>query len=254
MKRLRRFGVYCRNAEQHHLSCFTHGFELLPAASPPSLQNLVASQPLHGVMLHYSTLSHDHLALIAQFQAHSAGLPIVVLADQWDWDTVRHCSRLGIDAFLGCSEGAETKLATLAAVLRNGGLRRLLAEMGKPRTTWPLRMKQALELILEKFPRVLHAEEVSAALGIHRRTFEKEFHETFGLSYVSFMRVLLMYETWHLQQHTHMSISRIATFLGYSAETHLARDCQKVFELSPKHLRELSEKDFHMRLKKAFGS
>jgi len=254
MKLRRLLGVYHVNAKQDHLSCLAHDFELFSAASPLPLQKLVASQPCHGIVLHYAVLSRDHISALDQFKACSARLPFIVLADAWDWEAVKHCGEIGIDAFLPCAEKLETKLTRLASALRTGGFRSLLADMGKPHMAWPLRIKQAFELLLAKFPQTPSIDEISTSLGVHRRTFEKEFHQTFGLSYVSFLRALFMFEAWHLKHYTQQSNSEIAAFLGYRAETHLARDCQKLLQISPKQLRELSEKDFRALLKSAFDS
>lgn len=254
MKPRRQLGVYYVGPPPDHLSCFTHDFELYPAASPPSLQKLVASQVLHGIMLHYAVLSREHISALAELKACSAWLPLIVVADAWDSEAVKHCGEIGIDAFLPCAEKPETKLARIASVLRTGGFRRLLTEMRKPPMAWPLRMKQAFELLLAKFPQTPSLDEISASLGIHRRTFEKEFHQTFGLSYVPFLRALFMYEAWHLKHYTQQSSSEVAAFLGYRAESHLARDCQKLLQLTPKQLRELSEKEFRALMKRAFDS
>ena len=252
MKRRRPFVVYDGDGKAEHLSILREDFELIAANSPESFRQVVVANAIYGIFLHFHVLTPDQISLIEKLNAITAWLPTVVLADHWDLDTVRHCGEIGIDAFVACAEEPEKKLTAIASALRTGGFRKLLADIEMPPPTWPARMKRAYQLILANFPKTLTVDELSSSLVVHRRSFEKEFCKTFGLSYLCFVRVLRMYESWHLMQYTGLDNAEIADYLRYYEESHFARDCRKVFGFNPKQLRALPENDFRDLLKKCF--
>ncbi|MCI0693766.1 AraC family transcriptional regulator [candidate division KSB1 bacterium] len=225
---------------------------MIAANSPESFQQAAASNAIHGVVLHFQILTPAQISLIEKLNAFTAWLPTVILADQWDLEAVRQCGEIGIDAFVACTEKPEKKIAIIASALLAGGFRKLLADIEMPPPTWPARMKNAYQIILANFPKMLNVGELSSSLGVHRRFFEKEFRKTFGLSCLCFMRVLRMYESWHLMQYTGLDNTEIADYLHYHQEAHFARDCRKVFGFNPKQLRALPEKEFRNLIKKCF--
>jgi AraC-like DNA-binding protein len=252
MKRRHRILVYDGDEEMGHLSDLRQEYELVRATSPESLQGLAAQNSIDAVLIHHRIFSYLQIDLLEKLNGFAARLPTIILADHWDLDAVKHCGKLGIHTVLDCSEKFRKKSAAISSAACRSGFRHLLAEAGKPTMAWSPRMKRAYELIGESFPNAQSVCELSAALHIHRRSFEKEFRETFGLTYVQFVRVMCMYESWHLMQYTDLDNSDIALSLQYREETHFARDCRKVFDLNPTQLRKLSEKEFFDLLKKSF--
>jgi hypothetical protein len=68
----RRLVVYDGSAETNHVSAPTRDFELIPAAPSELLQNLVISQPIHGVIFHFHSLKRDQISLIEKCNAFAA--------------------------------------------------------------------------------------------------------------------------------------------------------------------------------------
>ncbi len=56
----------------------------------------------------------QRLLLIYQLKAYAAWLPIVVMAEQWSPDAIKHCNDAGADAFVDCAEKPEKKLALIS--------------------------------------------------------------------------------------------------------------------------------------------
>jgi hypothetical protein len=211
MQLRRPFVVYDRDGMAEHLSILREEFDLIAANSPKSFQQVVASHAIHGVVLHLDVLTPDQLSLIEKLNAFTAWLPIVVLADRWNWEAVRQCGKIGVDAFVACAEEPEKKLTVITSALRAGGFRKLLTDMEKPPTTWPVRMKHAYESILANFPETLTVGELSSSLGVHRRYCEKEFRRTFGLSCIV--------------QHLHLLVERRWYRVVYKARLLFTQDC-----------------------------
>jgi len=249
-----RLVVYAQDKNLDHLAALHHDFELIPADSVEHLRQLVISNSYHGVILHYVDLAGDQIKIIDQIKTFTAWLPTVILADRWNLDVAWHCGQLGIDCFIPCQRPLEEKVSDILAAIRTGGFRKLWINTDFDPARWSGRMKKVYDLILGNFPRVASISEMSEELGLHRRSFEKEFHQTFGLSYIHFLRALCMYESWHLMTYTELDNSEIADYLGYREETHFARDCRKVFHLNPRQLRELFEKDLYDLLRKSFST
>lgn len=252
MKLRYRVLVYDGEKEIGHLSDLRHEFELMPATTPESLQELIIEVPIDAVLIHFQILSQRQIIWIEKLNGLASRLPTIIFSDEWEPDAVRHCGKLGIHTVLDCAEGYEKKLAAISSAARFGGFRQLLADAEKPLISLSPRMRRVFELILGSFPNVQSICELSASIRTHRRCLEREFRKTFGLSYVQFIRVLCMYESWRLMQYTDLDNSEIALSLQYREETHFARDCRKVFGLNPTQMRELSEKDFFELFKKNF--
>jgi AraC-like DNA-binding protein len=235
-----------------HVSDLRQEFELIPAASQESLQEFASTNPFDAVLIHLPIFSRRQNNEIEKLDALATRLPVIILSDRWELDAVKYCGKLGVHSVLDCAEGYEKKVAAISSAARFSGFRQLLVEAEKPLPTLSPRMRKAFELILASFPNVQSICDLSTSLRTHRRCLEREFRKTFGLSYVQFIRVLCMYESWRLMQHTGLDNSEIALRLQYREETHFARDCRKAFNLNPTQLRGLSEQDFFDLLKKSF--
>lgn len=253
MKLRHQIVVYDGDEKMNHLSALAEDFDLILATSPESLQELVIANPINAIVIHFGVLSQARTTWIEKLNGFTARLPIIVLADQWDLEAVQHCGRIGIHAVLDCAERPKKKLAVISSAVRMGGFGKLFVEAGNLPITWTTRMKKAYEAILGNFPNSQSACELSASLKLHRRSFEKEFRKTFGLSYGKFVRALCMYESWYLMHYTDLDNSEISAYLRYREETHFARDCRKVFGLNPTQMRELPEKDLFDRLGRSFS-
>jgi len=252
MKQRHRILVYDGDGETTHVSDLQQEFELISSASPESLQEFASTNLFDVVLIHLPIFSWRQDNEIEKLNGLATRLPVIVLSDHWELDAVKHCGKLGVHSVLDCAEGYEKKLSAISSAARFGGFRHLLAEAEKPLATLSPRMRKAFDLILASFPNVQSICELSTSLRTHRRCLEREFRKTFGLSYVQFIRVLCMYESWRLMQYTGLDNSEIALSLQYREETHFARDCRKVFDLNPTQLRQLYEQDFFDLLKKSF--
>jgi DNA-binding NarL/FixJ family response regulator len=120
MRPRRQFVVYDGTAETNHVAALAREFELFPAATPERLQYLVVSQPIHGVILHFHSLKRDHFSLIKKLHAFTACLPAIILAEDWDLDSVKHCAEAGVDALIACTDKREQILKALDCALRTG--------------------------------------------------------------------------------------------------------------------------------------
>jgi len=243
MKKRRLILMYVGEAKPEHLRDVLGDFEILNAASAQSLQGLVAQHSVHGIVVHVDHLTRERIGPLHALSGFTAWLPFIVLADRWELEAARYWGELGMEKLLACQERPSRNLALITAALRTSAFGTLLEACGRSPAALPLRMKNAYALITEHFPKVRPIGELSVALRIHRRSLEKALRENIGLSYVRFMRLLRIYEAWHLMQYTDLDNSEIAGFLRYPEETHFARDCRKVFNLKPNELRRLAEKD-----------
>lgn len=95
----------------------------------------------------------------------------------------------------------------------------------------------ALEYIHSHSRDLIQAKDVSAAIGVARRTLEEKFRITLGHSVFHEIRRCRVDGICKLLIETDMTITDIALMLGYNDSDHIARFFKKEKNMTPKHFR-----------------
>lgn len=81
---------------------------------------------------------------------------------------------------------------------------------------------------------------VASALGIHRSTISRRFHDATGTSMISYIMSIRMHNAMHMLKHSSTSIAEISRQCGYTDPNYFSRLMKTKLGISPSELRKRS--------------
>ena len=104
--------------------------------------------------------------------------------------------------------------------------------------TSPQVMQKAISYIHSHFKENPKMSDVAKMLYLNEHYFSYLFKENVGECYKDYLRKLKLDYARKLVLHTSLSLTQIAYECGYSSQSNFNRDFKKVFEVSPKCMRQ----------------
>ncbi|MBR2067737.1 MAG: AraC family transcriptional regulator [Solobacterium sp.] len=98
-------------------------------------------------------------------------------------------------------------------------------------------MREAINYIQANYNRDISIEEIADSSGLNRSYFSRIFKETFNQSPQKFLLQYRMNKASELLRQTQMSISDIATSVGYENQLHFSRAFKNTYGTSPSNYR-----------------